>query len=54
MAQVGDTDPAVGWSGWLVMALFGPVLILASWILFKTGPTLMHLYGPALLKAFFP
>lgn len=54
LAQVGDTDPAVGWSGWLVMGLFGSVLILAIWVLFKTGPTLIHWYGPALIKVFFP
>ena len=53
LAQVGATDPKVGWSGWIAMALFGSVLILASLMLFIGGPTLTHWLGPALVK-FFP
>ena len=53
LAQVGATDPKVGWSGWIAMALFGSVLILASLMLFIGGPTLIHWLGPALVK-FFP
>ncbi len=53
LAQVGATDPRVGWSGWIAMALFGSVLILAGLMLFIGGPTLTHWLGPALVN-FFP
>jgi ribosomal protein S27E len=52
MAQVGDIDPKVGWSGWLALALFAPVLILAGWIFFLGGSTLVHWYGPAFVNYF--
>ena len=52
MAQVGDIDPKVGWSGWLALALFVPVLFLAGWIFFLGGSTLVHWYGPALVNYF--
>jgi hypothetical protein len=54
LAQVGETDPKVGWSGWIAMAMFGSVLILASLMLFLGGPTLIQWFGPALIKVFFP
>jgi hypothetical protein len=52
MAQVGDIDPKVGWSGWLALALLVPALILAGWIFFLGGSTLVHWYGPALINYF--
>ena len=54
LAQVGATDPKVGWSGWIAMFLFGPLLIAVIWILFHAGSDLVRWYGPALIKVFFP
>jgi hypothetical protein len=50
LAQAAEADPKIGWSGWLVMALFGSVLILASVLLFLGGATLVRWFGPALTK----
>jgi len=52
LAQVGETDPKVGWSGWLAMALLGPLLIAVIWILFGAGSDLVRWYGPALVNHF--
>ena len=52
LAQVGGTDPKVGWSGWLAMFLLGPVLIAIIWILFQAGSTLVQWYGPAIINYF--
>ena len=52
LAQAAEADPKIGWSGWLVMALFGSVLILASVLLFQGGATLVRWFGPALTKYF--
>jgi len=54
LGQVGATDPKVGWSGWIAMFLFGPLLIAVIWILFHAGSDLVRWYGPALIKVFFP
>lgn len=52
LAQVGGADPKVGWSGWLALALFAPALILAGWIFFLGGSTLVHWYGPVVVNYF--
>jgi ribosomal protein S27E len=52
LAQVAETDPKVGWSGWLAMLLLGPVLIAIIWILFGAGSDLVRWYGPALVNYF--
>jgi hypothetical protein len=52
LAQVAETDPRVGWSGWLAMLLLGPVLIAIIWILFGAGSDLVRWYGPALVNYF--
>jgi ribosomal protein S27E len=52
LAQVAETDPRVGWSGWRAMLLLGPVLIAIIWILFGAGSDLVRWYGPALVNYF--